>query len=145
MKCLYCENDIEKPKKKFCCRQHKNSWNHKNKYHYKFQREHIGRSPEAFIGSLLHKKSRRDTLNKKDVVSLFYSQNGRCAISGVEMTYTTSQGKVETNISIDKINPELPYIISNIQLVCHRVNILKWDKDINNLLFWCKQIIEENK
>lgn len=142
--CFHCEKPLERPKRKFCCSSHKNIWNHKNKYKYVYQRKSIGRSPESFITSLLRKKSRKETLSKQDVIDLYYKQKGLCAISGVEMTYITNQGKVETNISIDKINPNLPYVINNIQLVCNRVNIMKWDKDINNLLFWCKSIIEEN-
>lgn len=142
--CLWCGCDLKKPCRKFCCYQHKNMYNHKHRYSYKYQRKSIGSCPESFIKSLLHKKSRRDTLLVKDVIDLYYNQNGLCAISGVEMTHTTNEGKIDTNISIDKIEPNLGYTINNIQLVCHRVNIMKWDRDQNNLIFWCKKIIENN-
>jgi hypothetical protein len=140
-KCLYCGSNIERPRKKFCSSAHKNLYNHKIKG-YVYQRKSIGSCPESFIKSLLHKKSRRSTLNKEDVIGLYYKQKGKCAISGVKMTHITNQGKIETNISIDKIDPTKGYVIDNIQLVCNRVNVLKYDRDIQNLLKWCKLIID---
>ena len=51
-------------------------------------------------------------------------QKGRCALSGMLMTYAKDgTGKKEFNISIDRIHPHRGYIASNMQLVCHRVNI----------------------
>lgn len=117
-------------------------WRTKHVYKHKYSVTHRGRSAENFLRALCTKKSERRHLKLQTLVDLYEKQNGRCAISGVEMTYLCGVGKVDTNISIDKINPTNGYVEGNIQLVCHRVNIMKLDKSKDDLLAWCKKIIE---
>jgi len=61
-------------------------------------------------------------------------------VSGVEMTHLCGQGNVDTNISVDRIDSTLGYEEDNIQLVCRRVNMMKMDKDLDDLLGWCDAI-----
>ena len=42
----------------------------------------------------------------------------------------------DTNISIDRIDPEGLYDIENIQLVCKRVNFMKHNNNQKNFLNW---------
>jgi hypothetical protein len=51
-------------------------------------------------------------------------------------------GKKEFNISIDRVNPHKGYIASNMQLVCHRVNIMKHTLMEEDFWWWCKNIVE---
>ena len=58
------------------------------------------------------------------------------------MTYHLSEGNKHFNASIDRIDNLKPYIRSNIQLVCVRVNYLKHTLDEGELYWWCKTIVD---
>lgn len=72
------------------------------------------------------------------------NQEGLCAISKIEMTHSILQGKLRTNASIDKINPELGYTQDNVQLVCNTVNMMKSDMSMSELINFCTLIINNN-
>lgn len=76
---------------------------------------------------------------------LWEEQNGICAISGIVMSHTILEGKLDTNASIDKKEPSLGYIQGNVQFVCNRVNMMKSNMPIDNLLHFCKLIINNNE
>lgn len=77
--------------------------------------------------------------------NLWNNQNGLCAISKLKMTHTILEGKLKTNLSIDKINPTLGYTKDNIQLVCNIINVMKSNMSIKDLIYFCKLIIQENE
>lgn len=77
----------------------------------------------------------------EDLLSLWNSQNGLCAISNVPMTFCLDNGRTFTNVSIDRINPNLGYIKENIQLVCMAVNQMKSDMSLEELYMFCEAII----
>jgi hypothetical protein len=65
-------------------------------------------------------------LDLEFLLELWNKQNQKCAISGIEMTTLKGQGVYFcSNVSVDKINPNLGYIKSNIQLVCSWANSAK--------------------
>jgi hypothetical protein len=76
--------------------------------------------------------------------NLWNNQEGLCAISKIEMTHSILQGKLRTNASIDKINPELGYTQDNVQLVCNTVNMMKSDMSMGELINFCTLIINNN-
>jgi hypothetical protein len=76
---------------------------------------------------------------------LWKSQDGNCKISGLKMTHTILHGKLDTNASIDKINPSLGYVEGNVQFVCNRANMMKSNMPLDNLIYFCKLIIENNE
>lgn len=78
----------------------------------------------------------------KFLKELWNKQNGLCAISNVQMTFIMNDGRVSTNVSVDKINSKDTYTTNNIQLVCMAVNQMKNDLEINELLYFCKEIIK---
>lgn len=103
------------------------------------------KSAEAWITKILYKASTRNKffeIDKNYVFSLYEKQNGKCAISGETLTF--QKNNLSTNISIDRIDSSLGYVIGNIQLVCAYVNTMKWNKSIDELLFWCNKIIENH-
>ena len=81
-------------------------------------------------------------INEKFLLNKFEKQKGKCAITGVEMTHFGGKGKVDTNVSIDRIDSNIGYTKENIQLVCYIVNVIKnkWDKE--TLIKWCDLIIK---
>ncbi len=49
-----------------------------------------------------------------------------CKFCQTNMTlYVTEDGKVESNITVDRINNALAHVQSNCQLACHTCNITK--------------------
>lgn len=142
--CKRCDKKLINKQKKFCSKYCKNAWNTKHLYKYKYGQENRGRSPEKLIQDLLNKKQRKN-LPLQYMIDLFYEQNGRCAISGIKLTHITGKGKIQTNISIDKIDPSKGYEIGNVQFVCFIVNIMKHTLNREDLLFWCRVILENNR
>lgn len=78
----------------------------------------------------------------EDLHNLYNKQNGKCALSGITMTYDILSGRTSTNISIDKINPNKGYTKDNIQLVCMAVNEMKNDRSIEELKYFCECILK---
>lgn len=72
-------------------------------------------------------------------------QNGKCAISGIDMTYTLDEGRVFSNVSVDKINSKDGYIKGNVQLMCMSVNQLKSDFEMDVVIKICKNILLHNE
>lgn len=82
------------------------------------------------------------SITLEDVVALWNKQNGKCALSGIEMTYELQKGRTPTNVSIDKIDRTKGYIPENIQLVCMACNQMKSDMSEEELYSFCKNIIK---
>jgi len=78
------------------------------------------------------------------LLELWNKQNGKCVITNLQMTHTILEGKIKTNLSIDKINPNLGYTKNNVQLVCNIVNVMKSDMDIEQLKYLCNLIIQNH-
>lgn len=75
---------------------------------------------------------------------LWENQNHKCALSGIEMTTTFFQGRTLTNISVDRIDSSKGYIKENVQLVCMAINQMKSDMSKEELINFCKLIINYN-
>jgi hypothetical protein len=80
-------------------------------------------------------------ITKQDLYDLWDNQQGKCALSGIEMTYISNCGRIPTNVSVDRIDSSKGYIKGNVQLVCMAVNQMKNDLDTQTLLMFCNAII----
>lgn len=101
---------------------------------------------DKHLRTLLHQKyGQRDQLSLDYLMSLYSKQAGKCALSGVSMTTIKGEGYVPTNISLDKIDPNLGYTEGNVQLVCRRANEMKSNKTVEDLHFWCKSILNRGR
>lgn len=79
----------------------------------------------------------RDFLRK-----LWDSQDGKCAVTGVSMTHIQGSGhKVWTNVTVDRICPNVGYIESNVRLVCRAVNYAKNAMTDKEMVEWAKAIV----
>lgn len=58
------------------------------------------------------------------------------------MTYKFYEGRVNTNLSIDRIDSAKGYTRDNVQLVTMAANQMKNDLTIDELVDMCKRIIE---
>lgn len=103
-------------------------------------------SPKNFISGILNHAARRKQnlgfdLDLVYLLQLYEQQQGRCALSGVEMTYKAGAGRVNTNISIDRIDSSMGYVRGNVQFVCDIANRMKQDLSQKELLVWCERIL----
>lgn len=83
-------------------------------------------------------------ITKQDLKNLWHEQKGLCAISKIPMTYIMENGRTFTNLSVDRKNPHIGYTKDNVQLVCMAVNQMKSDLSKEELLMFCKAIVENN-
>jgi hypothetical protein len=86
-------------------------------------------------------------LTTEDLIDLWEMQGGKCALSGVLMTHQRDgtygdRKKKEFNASIDRINPQGPYVRENVQLVAARVNTMKHTLGEDMFMWWVKNIYE---
>jgi hypothetical protein len=105
-------------------------------------------SYKNFISSILNHASQRKqhlgfNIDLIYLLQIYSEQNGLCAISGVQMTHIAGCGKVNTNISIDRIDSSKGYVRGNVQFVCDYVNRMKQNLLIDEMLWWCDRILEK--
>ena len=75
----------------------------------------------------------------------YFKQNGLCAISGFPMTHIVNNGRIKTNISIDRIDSSVGYFKNNIQLVREIVNRMKSDQSEEEFITLCNAIVDYNR
>lgn len=109
----------------------------------KNQIKYNGSSARHFISRLLNKKSRNRHLDIDYVMGIYDAQEGFCALSGIKMTHISGEGRVPTNISIDRIDSNLGYIEGNIQLVCCAVNLAKSSWTEEEFIDICRKIVDK--
>jgi len=71
---------------------------------------------------------------------LLESQQGRCAISGVEIVFPKSSYSVKTSertASVDRINSSCGYIEGNVHWVHKDVNLMKWNLSVARMVSVC--------
>jgi len=83
-------------------------------------------------------------INQAHLYNCYHKQDGKCALSGQTMTWLTGQGKVDSNISLDRIDPTVGYEPDNIQLITYRCNIMKHDL-CEDELFRLIKLINQHK
>lgn len=143
--CKYCEKVIYPPKRIYCSNGCKSNWNGKFKYGNKYTFKYRSANPRNFLQGLSKKIKERRDLSIDFLYELFLIQNGKCAISGRDMTYIAGEGRIPTNISIDRINSSIGYEEENIQLVCRQANVMKMELSHEELYSWCEDILTKRK
>lgn len=58
------------------------------------------------------------------------------------MAFALDSGRTFTNVSIDKINPNIGYIKGNIQLVCMAINQMKADMSTEELYMFAEALLK---
>lgn len=106
-------------------------------------------SPENYLYSRLGRQNKSQAkveikITKDDLRELWDQQQGKCAVTGLHMTYFPRSQRHSTglNASVDRIDSTDIYRKGNVRLVCSRVNFMKGAGEDADMLWWCKQIIE---
>src|ERR1700730_114213 len=93
------------------------------------QYEKLDGNLRGVLNKLRTSKGERKDLRLRDLIELWNRQEGRCAITGIQMTCRAERGSFfPYNVSMDRIIPKWEggtYALNNIQFVCKVVNELK--------------------
>lgn len=104
-------------------------------------------------------KCKRDiniTLSPKDLDEIYIKQFGKCAITKKELTFiyykpNKFKKKINTiktindfNVSISRINNNLSFTKSNIQLIACRINLMKNNLNNNQFIELCSKVVKNN-
>ena len=73
---------------------------------------------------------------------LFEKQNRKCALTGETLRFGVSS-KDNRTASLDRINPNLGYSLSNIQWLHKTVNAMKWDLMENRFFELCNLVLSK--
>jgi hypothetical protein len=117
----------------------KRDWTNKN---YLLRAKNFSKDAKSFLRTLLQGKPERKGLTINDLEDLLENQEGKCALTGVELTFVRGEGRIRTNASIDRISPGGPYIKENVRLVCRIANTIKLNMEDEELFWWCNKILE---
>lgn len=83
------------------------------------------------------------TLTMNQAWWLFQDQDQRCVYSGVPLVI--SEVRVNNTASIDRINSDLGYDMSNVQWVHKEVNMMKRVLTHSQFINWCDQITKHQE
>lgn len=81
-------------------------------------------------------------ITQQEAWDQFLKQNGRCALSGVYLTFETKTGEHDGTASLDRIDSSKPYETGNIQWVHKDINEMKKGLNEPSFLDWCKKITD---
>ncbi len=100
-----------------------------------------------FSGIRLRAKKRGIDFNItiEQAANLFKEQQGKCALTGLEIVLRPQREREATTASLDRIDSSKGYRIGNIQWVHKWVNLMKWDFTQNEFITLCKEVAEHNK
>lgn len=104
--------------------------------------------PRARFTSMLPKMRRRAKergfgfdIDQDFLLDLLAKQQFKCAVTGLDMTLTSGQGRTPTNVSVDRINPNLGYTRDNVRLVCSVINTMRGTMSDTELAEWAQHVI----
>jgi hypothetical protein len=136
----WCKSCISSKMKSY----HKKTWGEEKLQFSAFKRT---KSVRAYITYLRQKAVRRknNCLSIDKLEEIWNKQEGKCALTGWDMTMILGKGNIDTNASIDRIDSNLGYIENNVQFVCRTVNVFKSNVTEELLYKMCKAIVNNKK
>jgi hypothetical protein len=84
----------------------------------------------------------RKAITATFLLDLYRRQGGRCALTGVPMTWDREKGRVKTNLSIDRIQSWRGYEEGNVQLTCRLVNLMKHNLTGAEFVDLCRLVVQ---
>lgn len=146
--CGVCST-LFKPKSgvhKFCSEKCKGKWKYiSGVMTTASQYETISGNWNRYFSRTRCRTAKRIEITVEHLLELLEEQNGKCALSGIPLTCILEKGKKhKTNASLDRIQPGGPYIKDNVQLVCSALNSWRSDTELEEFIWWCKQVAEKH-
>jgi hypothetical protein len=118
-----------------------------------YKLSHPNRKGYKDISGIIWSKIKRDAkargiqfdLNIEDLWELLESQNRKCKLSGLELSFRKKAKDYTGTASLDRIDSKKGYIIDNIQWVHKTINTMKMDLEQETFLMYCNLIVQNNK
>ena len=147
--CAVC-NSLFKPVSgvhKFCSDKCKGKWKYiSGAMTTESQYKYISGNWSRYFTRLCCRSHKRETLTVEQCIEILEKQEGKCALSGIDLTCQLVKGeRCLTNASLDRIEAGGPYIKENVQLVCTVLNSLRRDTPVDEFVWWCKKVSEYNE
>lgn len=98
-----------------------------------------------YIGAIKDGARRRNMLydiRPRDMWKKFLQQDRKCALTGVELLFSTRCSSKEQTASLDRINSTIGYVVSNIQWVHKDINKIKMNLDESIFINWCRLTVQ---
>lgn len=108
----------------------------------------IGKMPRYFYRYLKVQSEQRKIsfdLSFDELANLFDEQNGKCALSGVELRFRSNSKTADGNASLDRIDSDKPYETGNVQWVHVNINYAKLRMSNNDFIDMCKRVANKFK
>lgn len=98
-----------------------------------------GRIP-TFLNSCrvsAQKRGQECTITYDDLLELWNNQSGKCFYTAIKMT---TQPASHYSVSVERIDSSIGYVKENVVLICHVINRMKSDLDIETFQKMCRAI-----
>jgi hypothetical protein len=83
-------------------------------------------------------------LQVDDAIALYLEQEGKCALTGIELLPETGAGVVNrVRPSIDRISSSGHYTLDNIQIVSAAVNLMKREMSNTEFRRYCRLVVQQ--
>ena len=76
----------------------------------------------------------------EDLETLWVKQNGKCALTGLQMTYDHTGSSLDA-VTIDRIDPAGLYNLINIRLVSKWANMARSSLADDDFVSWCRLVV----
>lgn len=73
---------------------------------------------------------------------IYIKQNKKCAITGVDLFFSSYSCEHDGNASLDRIDSNIGYTKNNLQWVHKTINYIKRDLSDNEFIDWCKKVVD---
>lgn len=80
------------------------------------------------------------SITKEDIWELYQKQNGKCALSGIDLKLKSKYNDKDYTASLDRIDSRIGYVKNNIQWVHKQVNMIKQSLTNEEFCNWCELI-----
>lgn len=104
----------------------------RKKQYRDYSRKRLMSSKESYFKSVLNstknrciKNGREFEITVEQMVDLFEKQNGKCALTGMDLIIKMDKKNRHDTVSIDRIDSDKGYTLDNVQLICYAINRFK--------------------
>lgn len=133
----WCKSCVSKKQSSY----HKLTWTEEKLQYTAFKRSKSVRSFLQYLRSkAAQRKKGQDIISLDSLEVLWQKQNGKCALTGWDLTMELGKGNVNTNCSLDRIDSSQGYFDGNVQLVCRIANVAKNSFTSDEFIKMCKSV-----
>lgn len=107
----------------------------------------VGELRSAYYGEIIKSAKRRDlefNVSKEYLWDLYVLQNGKCALTGLDIKFGRVHNRHETTASLDRIDNTKGYVEGNLRWVLKDINMLRADYDTEYFIKLCNLVAKNN-